>query len=449
MKVPMIYLPALRRRRQRGTSLIIAMIALVGLSAASVAMLRSADTTSLVAGAMGFQESATRASELAIETGIAAVTALSADGRKNNNAGINYFASLESVNLEPTATRLSETTTAAVSDTQTGNTARYVVERLCSSTGAAAAATCIMDAGQAVYRVTALTLGPRYASETTQATFTVNEAIPACGIMTEKSMTVSGESYQYGTSKCYHSNAGSLVSGALRTAGHTISAVGTASYTGGGMAVTTQSSASGRVLPTVSPATHQPYARQVFRSNGTITGTGFNAGHWKWDSGSKVWILDADLDTSPPTAGLYYFETNVEIGKKLGRAGAPATISIVSAMSIKISAEVYLRDFTDASHPAATNQIFIMSSGDLELPGGSSYLDTSHSSMLIAGAELKVNGSVTIEGNLVARNEALPAGAQNWVSENIVSGTLTQTYGSNAGGAAASASRHGWRLVAR
>ncbi len=439
-----------RHASQRGTSLIFSLVALAGLSVAGAAMMRSSDTATLVSGSLGFQESVTKSTERAVEAGIAGVTGMSTASRQTDAPANNYYATLEAVNLEPTAARLSPSTDQEILDTQTGNTVRYVVERMCASgTGAPAAATCVMDGALPLYRVTALGIGPRFSSETTQAMFTISVPTPTCGIVTQGALKVSGESWQYGASNCYHSNTSIDISGAARTGGLTASAVGSVAYGGGGMSVTTQTVAPSKALPTVDPSAHKTYARQVFKADGTITGTGFGAGLWSWDSGNQTWTLSAS--GTLPAAGLYYFETNAEISGTLGTVAAPVTISIVAEKSIKISAQVHLRDFVDLTtpHPAATNQVFLMAGGDIELPGGSQYLDTSRSAMVAAGAELKVNGSIEVEASLIAHNQAAPSGSQDWASENMVSGTLTQRYDGNGSSTTPTASRQRWRLVTR
>jgi type IV pilus assembly protein PilX len=458
---------AARRGAQAGASLIIALVALAGLSVAGAAMMRSADTATLVVGSLAFQETAAKATERAIETAIAGVTALSVAQREANQSSVNYFAAVEFVNLEPSTTRLTTTMANAVADTATGNTMRYAVERLCSAAGTYGAASCVMQDGLPVYRVTAVAVGPRFSSETAQTFFTVSEPLPACGVQTQQLVTISGQSHQHGAAKCYHSNSNLQVSGTVQTAGVTAYAVGTVTDGGGGILAANEFNGSpSRSLPAASPATHKGHATLVFQANGncgsgagsgTRNCTGFPSGAWSYDNGSKLWKQEIDLDGisgAIPAAGLYYFETNVMF-KKLGRTGALATMTIISDMSIQMPAEVHLRDFSDAAHPTATNQIFILAAGDLELPGQGEYLDDlpdrdgGRNAMIIAKAELKINGDTTAEAGFVARNEALPANANNLATENTVSGTLHQTYDGDGGGAAATPARLRWRLLAR
>ena len=59
-----------RRGRQRGVVLIIALIALVIMTLAALAMIRSVDTSNLIAGNMAFQQAATHSGDSGIEAAI-------------------------------------------------------------------------------------------------------------------------------------------------------------------------------------------------------------------------------------------------------------------------------------------------------------------------------------------------------------------------------------------
>jgi type IV pilus assembly protein PilX len=61
------------RRQQHGISLIYALLALATLALASVALIRSANTSSMVVGNLGFQQEATAAADLAVKVAIASL----------------------------------------------------------------------------------------------------------------------------------------------------------------------------------------------------------------------------------------------------------------------------------------------------------------------------------------------------------------------------------------
>lgn len=139
-----------RRRpaRQRGASLLFALMAVVLISLGAVALVRSVDTGALVIGNLGFKQDATASSSAAAEQ---AVGWLQANGTalSNSNSAAGYYAtSLD--NLDPTG----KTAGMAVVDwkngtctgiancvvpsgpiTIRGNTARYVIARMCTAAG--------------------------------------------------------------------------------------------------------------------------------------------------------------------------------------------------------------------------------------------------------------------------------------------------------------------------
>jgi len=57
--------------RQRGVVLIIALIVLVAMTLAGIALVRSVDTSNIIAGNMAFQQSATHLGDVGAETAIA------------------------------------------------------------------------------------------------------------------------------------------------------------------------------------------------------------------------------------------------------------------------------------------------------------------------------------------------------------------------------------------
>ncbi len=452
--------------RQHGLSLPFALVALAGLGLTGVSMMRSTDATTMIAGNLGFRDTAAKATDLGLEAGIQGLIAMSAADRQSNLTASNYYASLESVNSAPSVTRLSATlpTTQVQTNAATGNTVRYVIERLCEGAGASNASTCVMDAPGtgALYRITAMTVGPRNASQTAQVIVGLDLPAPYCSMMMQAAVVVSGMNTQLGSSKCYHSNTSILISGAAGNAGIEATSVGTTSYGGGGSySIATQSLQPARSLPPVNPIDHKPYVTHIFTASGTRSNIGGTtavaAGHWLWQPSATPpqWQLNVDYDSTCPPAGRYYFETNVEISKKIGASGLVCPLSIIAEKSLKINGgPIYMSNYRGnppATVPAATNEVFLMAGGDLELPGSSTLTDGTYKSALVsAKAEIKVNGAITIEGAIVARNETAAAGSDDLAPINTVSGTVEQTYeGNAAAGATPTAKRKSWRFVSR
>lgn len=153
---------SVRAHRQRGSSLLFALIALALLALAAVAVTRSANTGSLIVGNLGFKQEASLASDSAAESAMTwltnnvAGTTLHANGAQ----GSGYFATatdaLDALNKKTTvavgtsraAVDWNGDNCASVSGNYTAclspsdppvnvgsNTARYIITRLCSTAG--------------------------------------------------------------------------------------------------------------------------------------------------------------------------------------------------------------------------------------------------------------------------------------------------------------------------
>ncbi|MEO8385542.1 MAG: hypothetical protein ABI583_09890 [Betaproteobacteria bacterium] len=128
------------RRSQEGVVLFMALIMLVAMTLAGVALVRSVDTSNLIAGNLAFKQSATSEGEIGLETGIGWVlagpsTKLTATDTNNGYFAVRgdpsgqtwaeYFETLES-NSQVVSLPL---------DTSTGNQVSYVIHRLCNQAG--------------------------------------------------------------------------------------------------------------------------------------------------------------------------------------------------------------------------------------------------------------------------------------------------------------------------
>lgn len=138
------------RARQDGVVLIVALIVLVVMTLAGIALVRSVDTTNLIAGNMAFQQAATQSGDTGIE---AAVTWL------QNNAGPPLYLDHPSAGYkaskpyigggDPAAgkswndfwanslpiTPYTVATANSGNKDAAGNTVSYIIQRLCNTTG--------------------------------------------------------------------------------------------------------------------------------------------------------------------------------------------------------------------------------------------------------------------------------------------------------------------------
>lgn len=138
----------LRRCRQRGITVIIALLVLVAMTLAGLALIRSVDTATLVAGNLAFRQSAVSSSDDGLEAAIGALRGMSDVDRESDNAGSAYYASFPAtVDFTGNGTTASgdnfdwsKAKTLPADDV--GNTASYVIHRLCNQAGALSASYC-------------------------------------------------------------------------------------------------------------------------------------------------------------------------------------------------------------------------------------------------------------------------------------------------------------------
>ena len=181
--------------KQTGLVLFLALIALVAMSLAAVALIRSVDTNALIAGNLSFKQTATIAADNGVESAIEWInnnpTLLEA-----NLAANGYYATSSGTGLANVAITQSANWTDAFSRVATGfgidangrdnagNVIRYIIQRMCNNTGAATEENCLFGVGESntssstvkpapeqganlvdstspMYRVTARVLGPK------------------------------------------------------------------------------------------------------------------------------------------------------------------------------------------------------------------------------------------------------------------------------------------------
>ena len=189
---------------QRGVVLIISLIILVAMTIGGIALVRSVDTTGLIAGNLAFQQAAARAAAAGSEDAVRAVLeGLPANALWNNDLGRGYVASTPAsgnpaswedywrttINPNPVGHPFAEPIRKCVDRVCTlhpdaaGNTASYTIQRLCQTagdpqlpaTGCAQATTKKLGEGESIgsgaaqystfvqyyYRITTRVVGPR------------------------------------------------------------------------------------------------------------------------------------------------------------------------------------------------------------------------------------------------------------------------------------------------
>lgn len=137
--------------RQRGVVLFFTLIALVVMSLAAVALVRSVDTSTMIAGNLAFKQTATTSGDAGIEAAITWLTgvqnqmiasgqnvyldpgaALLFNQSNATNAALGYYSSAGPVaNLTNGTITWDNTNSVLVAPDGSGNTIRYIIERMC------------------------------------------------------------------------------------------------------------------------------------------------------------------------------------------------------------------------------------------------------------------------------------------------------------------------------
>ncbi len=143
------------KSKQSGIALFFALIALLAISLAAVALIRSVDTSTIIAGNLAFKQSATSSGDSGVDaamswlsstqTANASVNAAVTQTHPFNNTGgagayLNpgYYSSFTSI-ADPTATQWngvsswSNANSTLVGTDSSGNTTRYIIQRMCST----------------------------------------------------------------------------------------------------------------------------------------------------------------------------------------------------------------------------------------------------------------------------------------------------------------------------
>jgi len=141
------------RQGQRGISLLIALLVLVAMSLAGLALIRSVDSATLMAGNLAFRQSAEASADSGMESAIGALRTLATTPANLEKDGSGYFAKIPATEIDFTGNATpgstsddfdwTKATTVSGKD-DAGNSAAYVIHRLCntSNTGPLDTATC-------------------------------------------------------------------------------------------------------------------------------------------------------------------------------------------------------------------------------------------------------------------------------------------------------------------
>jgi Tfp pilus assembly protein PilX len=146
------------RCKQHGVVLFIALIALVVMSLAAVALIRSVDTNTMIAGNLAAKQLATTSADSGLETAISwlyttSKATLTATDLDTDSAVNGYYATQTA---DPTKLAWDATDSQPAGDAsgnidasgtdKSGNTIRYVIQRMCRTAGAPSPGGCLFGA---------------------------------------------------------------------------------------------------------------------------------------------------------------------------------------------------------------------------------------------------------------------------------------------------------------
>lgn len=178
--------------RQVGITLFLTLIALVSMTLAAVAMMRSIDTGNLVAGNLALKQGSSQESDKGINVAFNCLDGglLKTVDLKADNVICNYYASFQPDNNKPYGVpdilETAPPTAGLGFNATTGNTVTFIIERMCTAAGAVTDANCVFSpfgrretggdlhlppkliSPQALYRISVKTSGPRNVSSYSQ-----------------------------------------------------------------------------------------------------------------------------------------------------------------------------------------------------------------------------------------------------------------------------------------
>lgn len=179
---------------QRGMVVIVALLALVAMTLAGLAVMRTVDTGVLLSGNIAFRKNAVNSGGAGIQAAEVWLVSKTASDLESDSGSNGYYASWNTSFNPKTFNWGSDSTSKAVSSStdETGNTIRYVIHRLCDITGPSVNARCVRPKGaseggpkeagnyeqgtglkgsaQVYFRITARVTGPKGAVSFVQAT---------------------------------------------------------------------------------------------------------------------------------------------------------------------------------------------------------------------------------------------------------------------------------------
>ena len=128
-------------RSQRGVVLFIALIALVAMTLAAIALVRSVDIGTQIGGNLAFRQSGTHTADAGIEAARKWLLTTTADLTVSASAGVGYWATFNGgvtstpAIFDPTTFNWATNGSTSLPTDSSGNQVSYVIHRMCENTG--------------------------------------------------------------------------------------------------------------------------------------------------------------------------------------------------------------------------------------------------------------------------------------------------------------------------
>lgn len=133
-----------RNHRQHGAVLLFALIALIAMTIAALALVRSVDTATLIAGNLAFRQSTTASADDGVERAITAIEAIQTANLAKNvymdathglnvtNAATGYYSNLDlGLDLRDDDTWVNGVSSGESAADSAGSRSRYIIQRMC------------------------------------------------------------------------------------------------------------------------------------------------------------------------------------------------------------------------------------------------------------------------------------------------------------------------------
>lgn len=141
-----------------------------------------------------------------------------------------------------------------------------------------------------------------------------------------------------------------------------------------------------------------------------------SSGGWTY-SGTKY----STSQSNPTASGTVCADDDIEIVNQVGSSSTPTPMTLISSKSISLTGNPYIT----GSHP---DGILIMAGGDVLIAGNAGAGSTNYEGLIYADAQCTNSGTPNIQGTLVCRDEANPAGSEDWALETKINGNVDIVY---------------------